>query len=477
MFSSYHRSFVRNGYQRNSIHRNSSYRDSIVEILRWTMPEWDRVPTVALVRIFSYLTTAEKLVAASVCHHWAQAAAHPSLWRRVNINPSMISEDRVDLFQCYASHIQHMDVEGLSSKYIKHLIEVLQSGYNVGDHLTKFSLKFPVEDHGSVSADIVPELRWLFSSFRMLKTCSVLNTRIACAFYMLSPDPVGELLRNAASARSLQKLELVNYTLLKFAKPLLCISNCENLVNLTVSPQHLNESVLYSLTSIHSLRTITIVCNRFTVRQNCHVIPRSRWEEFRYKSPKVKVECLLHSLNTFGHLLMDSVPVNWIYFEDVITFDGLRNLKKYAGTLERYSYVNMAPVQTLIRNTVTSPGQTDNNGTSNLLPVFDSHMITFARICHNLHTFEFSEVISCSALLLIVDLSPKLKTVRVRSSKLVFDGQKSNMFREMSKAQRSLWFKNYASSLLPFLHQMSVMLQYPWRPLSDAEFVAICKKL
>ncbi|XP_014666483.1 PREDICTED: F-box/LRR-repeat protein 21-like [Priapulus caudatus] len=499
MYSSFQRSYVRHGYQRNSIHRNTQYRKSIIEILRWTMPDWETLPNLALVRIFSYLSTVDKLAVSSVCQQWIEAANHPLLWRRADITSTLCEQDRRDLVQSYSAHIRHVNISGLTSSELRSFVEVLRDGAAVGLCLESLSIDFPVAEQRGADADLIPELRQLFAVVTTLRRFSVRNTRIACAFYMLSPDPMAEVLQNCAEG--LHTFELINYTLLKFSKPLAHIGACRHLVRLVVSPQHLGETVLLSLVTVATLRAITIICNRYTSRQNCHIIPSSRWTEFAVRAPKVRVEFYAHSLAAFAHLLMDAMPLSLVYFEDVLTFDCIRNVKQYSDSLETFAFVNgfndvdkpstnrtrtpthgganrnaaVAANGVVLRRHVVAPPPALSPTTSS--PVFDSHMITFVSACKRLHTFVFSEAISCSVLLLMVDLCPRLRVVRVRRACLVLDGQRSNVFKETTLSQRSLWFKSYASHLPDFEKQMSLMLRYPWQPLSDADFVMLCKRL
>lgn len=460
------------------------------------------------VHIFSYLSTAEKQAVSYVCRHWANAASHPSLWRRTIISGAITEKDCKEVVENHGAHIRHVVFSGLLSSEIKRIIEAMTDKNSFNLTLDSFTINFKVKGQSGADAELIPVFRHLFAFLKNLKTFSIHSTRIACAFYMLSPDPVTAVIQNCRD--TLENFELVNYTLLKFAKPLQHIGSCKNLVTLSVSPQHFNDSVLLSLISIRPLEVIKILCNRDISRQNCHIIPSSTWLEFRTCSPKVKIEFYAYSLTAFSHLLVDTIPLSLIYFEDVPTFEGIRNVKKYNATLETFAFVNGSSYATLPGDTdqLKSPtnhtavfwskqGRLSSAGNGVVLrhqkvppqyaqpqplpatspsAVFDSHIITFVSSCKLLHTFIFSEAISCSVLLLMVDLSPNLRNVYVRKSSLLLDGQRSNAFRETTLSQRALWFKNYASSMSAFQTQMCRMLSYPWQPLSDATFISLFKK-
>ena len=48
------------------------------------LPYWNRLPSITIVDVLSYLSLKDKLSAATTCRVWRNCLFHPSLWRSIN---------------------------------------------------------------------------------------------------------------------------------------------------------------------------------------------------------------------------------------------------------------------------------------------------------------------------------------------------------------------------------------------------------
>lgn len=435
------------------------------------MASWEKTPEVILGKIFSFLSTLDKVKVFHTCSSWRKALEQASAWQQFQYSEGRIWDEIFetgipssldDLEQYEVVHQSILECLERFGRYMKNIsiairstssFEVYQKIVHKCFNVRNFSLISMCAEFSEMEIlkCTMHEFLQRNNQIRKLEIENIDNSGVKNA-----PLPIG-----LKHSNHLHSLWIVN----SFSSSLLSnLMYLMNLSELALTPHQLNFSLLKHLASL-SLRDLHIVANSKTRGFYNEAISDAQWGEIRRHGPKLRVHCFLaksHEWTEKEVFLKPSMPLTslvyrknvWIkYLESVCTL--MTYHSKTLTTFMDFSLVHRPynyPTPLCYEDRV------------------DRHMIRLSRLCPRLQTLSIKEALSSAAILLMVYHNKNLTDLLVRHDMILYVNDLPDELLDDLVVKHFIE-DNYERD--NFENAVSSMLGTEWHTLEVSEFFEI----
>ncbi|XP_065200607.1 F-box only protein 39 [Planococcus citri] len=447
---------------------------------------WSELPDLLLENIFSQLTMQDRYYASLVCKSWHRVFHLPNVWRIFEFDDKTLTRRLFNYYSGWQYMLDHLKTQQCLTTIGRHLktliFKPINNFYNLYEFMNMISFYSEQKNNPNCTVKgIASQITCLQYTF----PCNM-ATRNETKLYGTGGkllDALKKLMNNLPALRDLQltdlmldshealqlldqicfslsltmnKLVLINIS--KTQCPLLHAGVFLNLHELVISPQSLGDDVLCLLAET-KLRHLHIVQNSYTPT-DVKPISAKAWKLCRKQSPNLRVHLRVESNKDRSILWQECAPVYTITYTspkiqvqaDVIA----QIVDYYADTLRVFGH--------------------------KLLPRFhqpksfneriDAHLIFLSKSCPNLHTLVVRERISTATILILITRHVRcLKYFYVRRNAVIIrnDWPKNPAWSEKDYQ----WIKSTSQSYEKTEEEVSKILGYKWKMLTDKEFKSI----
>ncbi|KAK9732307.1 F-box-like [Popillia japonica] len=447
---------------------------------------WADLPDLLLEKIFSYLSIREKYYASLVCKSWYRAFHLPYVWSQFVLEDSTLTRGRFNYYSGWQYVLDHLRTQMCLSRVgrnFRHLtFEPMMNFYNlyefmnmiswyieqtrikkiqqadisgVGCKIRTLKFTFPCDmSSGDEDAErarlfgtggrLLDGLKRLMSNLQLLK-------RLELVDLMLEPREAAHLLDEVCEicCLTLRTLILINTT--KFQYQLLHVGVFLNLEVLMISPQNLGSDVI-ELIGYTKLKHLYIMQNKYTPDDILiKPIPEKIWKICRKNNPELKKYYL--------RLPANGAPVRSIIYDSpqigVENDSAMTIIEMYRNDIAVFGHMNLPKVEK----------------SKSFHERADSTLLLLCRLCPKLTTLIITEWISTTTLLLIATTARNLRYLYVRREAVI---KKCDWPQSPDWSDEFYeWLKENSRRYSNVESEISQILGYNWRLLSDTEFKMI----
>ncbi|ALC41369.1 CG11044 [Drosophila busckii] len=450
---------------------------------------WSWLPNVVLEQIFTYLTPKERYYASLVCRQWYSAFYLPTVWHSFLVDDRTLTRAKYNYYSGWQYCLDHMRTQMCLARIGRHLRGVEFRPWHSFNNIYQFMTMLSWSIDKGREAHPQPDLAGMGRHIRSLVyhfPCNMAQSNDPEGMKLFGTG--GQLLKGLKELllrlTDLHTLKLVDFVLERFeANHLLDEVVCScctkmrvlNLVNvttthcpimhvglflnlqvLTISPQNIDDDVL-SLLADTKLRHLHLLQNCYTPNHltisACGV---KAWRSLKRTNPRMRVHLRVENLADGEVVLQPEAPVHSItYWSPLARIRPdllLRMVDHYKHTLAVYGH------ELLPR--FSSPKSFNSR--------IDSLLLLLCRQCAYMDTLIVREKVSTCTLLLIARTAKNLRHLHVRRFGVILRCDwprhpewSDDFFR---------WLKRNSRSYAAVEREISTLLGYPWRLLSDQEF-------
>ncbi|CAD6207889.1 GSCOCG00003147001-RA-CDS [Cotesia congregata] len=455
---------------------------------------WDKLPDILLEEIFSYLTVRQRYYASLVCRSWYQAFKLPRVWSTFTVQDTTLTRGKFNYYSgwCYVlDHIRTSSCFYRVGRNFRSLVfEPSYNFYNLYEFMnmfTWFCLRKPGDDPyipgmghnirhlkfifpcNMANRDDPEQIKIFGTGGKLLETVKKLTSNLknlrSVEFIDLMLDSKEALyfLDNICDncTETLKKLVLINTT--KLYCPLLHVGVFLNLNILVISPQNLDNDVL-DLIGYTKLRHMHIFQNRYSPVDSTVRLPKQlAWIKLGKNNPYLKVHFEVESNKPEIILPIEfpehnSIPCYSIVIDNQTAQPTaammLAQAINFQKTLSIYAIKSI-------------PKYYQHRSFSKRV---DEIIVRVCRTCPNIHTLMIRDKISTSTLLEIASTAKSLRYLYVRRQAVLKRCDKTWSVVTEWTPEHQEWIKSICKSYEDTEKEISKILGYRWRMLTEKEF-------
>ena len=437
--------------------------------------KWTDLPDVILENIFIRLSYKDRHHASQVCSRWNAAFYAPKVWetftlysgtltRQVfktgDVNQKELSARKAQLCLARVGYLfKNITITAIDNffdvyEFIRILIQfILHYDEFPLPLLHTFDFTFACEFRGlsgviihGTGGKILDILKTLLRNLQNLKHLKLRQL-------LLDPEEVAGLFESIANnlEGTLESMEILNCTKIPF--PVFELCRFSNLLQLTITTQHVNDDIVMEL-GLNGLLRLGIVQDRYT--PVVQPVSRDCWSHLKEVAPFLKVTLEFRGPAKQELLIQPRAPVDTIIISSPYSkmtpavSDSIIN--NYRDTLE-------VLIQKSLPRIHGSRSFHDRN---------DACFLDIVRRCPKLHTLTIRERISTATVLLLAKEGKSLNRLRIRENALLkkSDWPKSPEWTD----QFYQWLKKSSTSFVMTYSEISNILGNTWKPLKDKDF-------
>ncbi|XP_076266889.1 uncharacterized protein LOC143200313 isoform X1 [Rhynchophorus ferrugineus] len=448
---------------------------------------WNELPDLLLERIFAYLSIKERYYASLVCKGWYRAFQLPYVWNQFILEDRTLTRSKFNYYLgwqyvldhlrtslCLSSvgkHIKSLiikpmlsfsnlyDFMNILSWYMEQQVQKENVVLGIGSNIRHLKFTFPCnmtteEEEERISlfgtgGKLLAGLKRLMRNLKLMR-------RLELVDLMLEPSEAQFLLDEVCQTcqLSMRGLKLVNAT--KFPYQILHVGVFLNLFELHISPQNIGDDLIEML-GFTKLKHLHLVQNRYTTDEAFirPVCPRV-WKTTRANNPGLSVHLEVESKEYRWAILQEGAPVRSVLYNSPqigVKPELLLNVIDYfSSDLRIYGHLNIPMFE------VPTPFSSRN----------DENYMLLIRSCSYLSTLIITETISTATVLLLAYTGRNLKWFHVREKAVILECDWPKTI-EWTDGFYS-WLKMNSTSHQQVENEVSQILGYKWRFLSDTEF-------
>ncbi|KMY95214.1 F-box only protein 39 [Drosophila simulans] len=450
---------------------------------------WRYLPDLVLEQIFTYLTPKERYYAGLVCRQWYRAFYLPTVWNNFLVDDRTLTKPKFNYYSGWQFCLDHMRTQFCLSRIGRYVRGIEFRPWHSFNNIFQFMtmLTWNIDKGREVNPDtqfigIGSRIRTLVYHFpcnmsqpndpegiklfgtggQLLRVLKELLLRLTdlhtlkLVDFVLERYEANHLLDEVVCSccTKMKVLNLVNVTTMHC--PIMHVGLFLNLQVLTISPQNIDDDVL-SLLADTKLRHLHLLQNCYTPSHlTISACGAKAWRNVKKTNPRLRVHLRLENLTDGEVVLQPEAPVHSITYcapQTRIRAELLvRMVDHYRSTLAVYGH------ELLPRFTSPKPFHSR----------IDSLMLLMCRQCFNVDTLIIREKVSTSTLLLIAQTAKNLQHLHVRRFAVILrcdwprHPEWSNEF--------YAWLKRNSRSYEAVEREISQILGYKWRLLSDRDF-------
>jgi F-box protein 39 len=441
---------------------------------------WQDLPVIVLEEIFVMLPLRERYYASQVCKNWLDCFYSPRVWEKLEYQERSFTKKTYSVYQGLQYRFNHRKFQlclGCIGSFIKKIIvHPVSDYYNLYEFMTvldtyltffpdnpmplvkSFEFTFYCESRGSAGSfiygtggNILQKLKELMSHMPCLIHLKLQNILLS---FTDANQVLNDVLNNCSD--KLKVLEMLNIT--SEMCPLFQVGMFQHLCRVVISPQHLNDDLVITI----ARKSINELC----ISQDQYIIPNTvktpspdTWLEATHINSllRVKLQCVGRS--KYDVVWQDKAPVTDVVYDTVyalVTPLSVSNvIDHYSNTLEVYGHKSLPRI----------------HGSRAFNDRIDANLLLLVRGCPKIHTLIIRDRVSTASVVLIASECKNLKKLYVRQNAILkrMDWSKvpewSNDF--------YWWLKGCSKSFPTMQAEVSKIIGYPWRPLTDREFISL----
>ncbi|CAG9819405.1 unnamed protein product [Phaedon cochleariae] len=453
----------------------------------WEYSKWSELPDLLLENIFSYLGIREKYYASLVCKNWYRAFHMPFVWSRFVLDDNTLTRSRFNYYSGWQYVLDHLRCQMcLSSvgKHFKHLtIQPMLNFYNLYEFMNMISWYTEQRERKeNVELGVGSNIKFLKFTFPCNMTARADAERIR--LFGTGGKLLQALRRLMGNLKKLQELQLIDLMLdAKEAQHLLdevcdtCVTTLRslhvinttrvpyqilhagiflNLWELHISPQNLGDD-LVELLGFTKLKHLHIVQNRYT-SNDIYVTPVSSyvWKKCRQNNAFLSVHLQVESRKEKVVIWQENAAVRTLLYDSphigLRTEDLVTAIELYKEDLRIYGHKNIPRF----------------HRSKSFNERIDENLMMLIRQCKFLSTLVIAERISTSTVLLLAYFGRNLKWLLIRGNAVII---KSDWKQSPDWTQEFYtWLKVNSRSYASVENEVSQILGYKWRFLTDKQF-------
>ncbi|XP_031350774.1 uncharacterized protein LOC116176386 isoform X2 [Photinus pyralis] len=446
---------------------------------------WSQLPDILLGKIFSYLSIRQKYYCSLVCRGWYRAFYLPEVWAQFVLEDSTLTRGRFNYYSGWQYVLDHLRTQACLAqvgKYFKHLtLDPMLNFYNlyefmnmiswyteqkardivksgVGTNVRSLKFTFPCNMANrdeterirlfGTGGKLLDALKRLMSNLRKLKKIELIDL-------MLDPQEAQYLLDGVCETcyLTLQSIVLVNTTRVQYQ--ILHVGIFLNLQVLVISPQNLGEDMV-ELLGYTKLRHLHIFQNRYTPSDfTIKPVPAKIWKNCHRNNPKLCIHLELQCNKDRQLIWQDGAPVKSILYDSPHTTQTLQLINAvelYRKTLTIYGHKNRPRYYR----------------SKSFHERIDCTLLLLCRQCTSLKVLIINERVSTATLLLIAFTARNLRYLHVRSNAVIkrCDWSQNSEWED----ELYIWLKTNSRSFEAVEKEISQILGYKWKMLTDKQF-------
>ncbi|XP_064625453.1 uncharacterized protein LOC135486532 [Lineus longissimus] len=441
---------------------------------------WEDLPIIVLEEIFAMLSLRERFNASQVCKNWLDCFYSPRVWEKLEFQERSFTKKIFSVYQGLQYRFNHRKFQlslGRIGAFIKKIVvHPVGDYYNLYEFMTvldtyltffpdnpmpllkTFDFTFYCENKGPAGSfvygtggNIFRKLKVLISHMPYLTNLKLQNVLLSLAD---AQNLLDDVLNNCGD--TLKVLEMLNIT--SEMCPLFQVGMFRNLRRLVISPQQLNEDLLLTI----ARKSI----NELHISQDQYIIPNSittpspeTWSEARRLNSLLQVKLLCVGRSKYDMVWQEKAPVTGVIYDTVYALvtplSVLNVIDHYSDTLQVYGHKSLPRI----------------HGSRAFNDRIDSNILLLVRGCPKIHTLIIRDRISTASIVLIASECKNLKRLYIRQNAILkrMDWSKvpewSNDF--------YWWLKGCSKSFDTMQAEVSRIIGYPWRALTDKEFISL----
>ncbi|XP_058800831.1 uncharacterized protein LOC131669741 isoform X2 [Phymastichus coffea] len=458
--------------------------------------EWDLLPDILLEEIFSYLTIKERYYASLVCQNWYRAFKLPYVWSTFTLADTTLVRGKFNYYSGWQYVLDHMRTSTCLNKIgrnfkclifepmmsFQNLFEFMnmiswyserqkmdKSMIGIGTNIKRLKFTFPCDmanrnrDNSEnmklfgTGGKLLEALKRLMRNLENIKSLELIDLMLENKEAMHLMDDIC-----ANCTQTLKKLVLINTT--RQPCPLLHVGVFLNLKILVISPQNLHEDVI-ELLGYTQLQHLHILQNRYSPKDIFINLPKNAaWRKMKSNNPHLRVHFEIESQKPLDIILPfnpnqpNEIPCQSIVLDNpntqipssiilqhAIHFN--KTLRVYAlRGLTRYYLPRVFPKRV------------------------DEAIVKLCKLCPDLHTLMIRNKISTATILEIVSIAKSLRFLYVRRNVVLKKCDADWLSIVDWPAEHYKWIKDHCNDYEKTEREVSRILGYRWRMLSEKEF-------
>ncbi|CAH1979516.1 unnamed protein product [Acanthoscelides obtectus] len=450
--------------------------------------KWSELPDLLLEQIFSYLGIREKYYASLVCKNWYRAFHLPYAWKFFTLDDNTLTRSRFNYYSGWQYVLDHVRCQSCMAnvgKNIKHLtIEPMLNFYNlyefmnivswyteqrekkenvdvgIGSKIKYLKFTFPCN---MTNRDDSERIRLFGTGGKLLAALKRLMGNLKKLEYlqlidlMLEPKEAQYLLDEVCEicCLTLKSLRVINATRVPYQ--MLHMGVFLNLWELYISPQNLGDDLVVLLGDTN-LKHLHIVQNRYTPNDiNIRPVSPVVWKKCRKQNKRLNVHLQVESFKEKALIWQENAPVRTVLYDS--PHIGLRPdalvtaIDFYREDLRIYGHKS---IPRFYRS-------------KSFIDRIDEHLVMLVQRCTYLSTLVVTERISTATVLLLVYYGRNLKWLFIRGNAVIIRNDWKHHGPDWTD-EFAAWIKNSSRSYAAVEKEVSQILGYRWRFLTDKEF-------
>ncbi|XP_064605091.1 uncharacterized protein LOC135470209 [Liolophura sinensis] len=439
---------------------------------------WRELPDLLLEEIFRLLDPKDRHQASQVCHRWHKMFYSPRVWDTFILKERTLTRRLFNLYRGYQRELDprktHFMLTRVGSYFKKVIVTDIADFYNLHEflrvltffleyydecpmtQLKSFDFTFHCEERGmtglivhGTGGKILEELIQLVQVLGNLRELKMNQLLLEAKD---APGLFEAIAKNCID--TLTYLEILNYT--KIPCPMPEMAQFWTLSRLVVSPQQLSDEVVLLLAGT-CLVDLRIVQDTYT----CPCVPVSgmAWCELSTMAPFLKVRLECRGRTKEDVMVQPHAPVSAVVYSTPyskissnVTLDISEN---YKYSLQVFVHQRLPRV----------------HGSRSFHERGDANLVMLSRQCEKLQILVVKERLSTATILLVVKNAKSLNRLYVRQNAIL---KKSDWPKSAEWSDEFYrWLRTSSLSLDLFIAEVSQMIGYKWRPLTDEEFKQI----
>ncbi|XP_064640885.1 F-box only protein 39-like [Lineus longissimus] len=286
------------------------------ETLDPDQPQWDKLPDLVVVSIFSYLSLSDRARMALTCRRWAGLYHAPGLWKKASVDfcSHRLTNSELKCLYRHSQHIRSMEIilwknfgfnNKLSLKHVPQLVKVLSCS-ELND-LDLGCLRVGAHGRNWPTASLtVSTLVNFLTSQKRLKTVKLSNLRIE--------EEEGLTILSALAAQNQMSVSTLDITSLfqksaklerKFVN---VMSVFTNLTEFHINYSYISDDLVEGIATRcgKSLRLLTVDVHHNEPHH--HTVKISSWKHFKRSCPSAQVIFSLEYINSYSEIRMILTP-------------------------------------------------------------------------------------------------------------------------------------------------------------------------